>query len=456
MLTRRDTLLMGAAALVAPRPGFAQSAMPELVAQPAAVQLAPENYAATDLWTFGGQIPGTEIRLKQGARFERKLINKLPAETTVHWHGLRVPNDMDGVPGFSQAPVAAGGTFDYSFDLPDAGTYWYHPHMGAPEQVARGLAGAFIVEERDPPDVDGEHVLVIDDWRLTEDAQLSEEFDNGHDLSHAGRIGNFVTVNGQDKMTLNARSGDRMRLRLINAATARVFTLELQGLTGWIIALDGMPVAAPFRAKKFPLGPAQRVDLLVDVTAQPGEEAFLVSQERGTGYAVVTLPVSAGGSRKARGAPAPLPPNTVPGPDLAQARTVPLSMTGGAMAWLESAQHNGKILDGRGLAAQGQFWAFNGVAGMPPDPLVTAGLGESIRLAMVNDTRFAHVIHLHGHHVSILNADGTAGPLRDSILLAPGQSREIAFVADNPGDWMVHCHMLSHQISGMMSWIRVA
>ncbi|MFY0692897.1 MAG: multicopper oxidase family protein [Paracoccaceae bacterium] len=456
MLNRRQFLAGSTAATLIPATGMAAPAPVRLEPAPARVQLAPPSYPITDVWAYNGSVPGQTLRFKQGARLHAELVNGLEQPTTIHWHGLRLPNNMDGVPDFSQPVVQPGGTFDYEFDLPDAGTYWYHPHAGALEQVARGLSGPLIIEEATPPDVDAEHVLVIDDWRLTEEAKIHESFESGRDLSHAGRLGNYVTANGSGDLQLPARAGARMRLRLINTANARIFSIELQGLEGWIVALDGMPLEKPEKAETVSLATAQRADLIVDVTAAPGEEAFLISRERDEGFALTTFKVSDQAAQARRGAPAPLPPNILPEIQLDGAKTARMLMEGGAMRWLDSAAYKGRQMGGRELAQEGQFWALNGMVGMPDDPLVSASLGETVRVALGNDTRFPHAIHLHGHHFRDVQPDGALGPLRDTILLQPGRAREIAFVADNPGKWMFHCHMLSHQISGMMTWIEVS
>ena len=135
--------------------------------------------------------------------------NRLAEETTVHWHGLRVPNAMDGVPHLTQRPIAPGETFVYEFDVPDAGTYWYHPHQRSFEQVGRGLYGPLIVEEREPIQVDRDVTWVLDDWRLLPDAQISDDFGNFMDASHNGRVGNTVTVNGRIPETFAVRAGER-------------------------------------------------------------------------------------------------------------------------------------------------------------------------------------------------------------------------------------------------------
>ncbi|WP_040606714.1 multicopper oxidase family protein, partial [Oceanicola sp. S124] len=262
----RRAFCAGLATLPSLRPAHA-AAPTALTAGEATVQLAPPGYGPTPIWSYDGTLPGPVIRATQGAKLERRLVNCLPVPTSVHWHGIRIDNAMDGVAGLTQDAVPPGGQFDYAFELPDAGTYWYHAHTNSIEQVARGLAGALIVVEPSPPDVDADHVLLLDDWLLDPDTgQFAASFDHPMTLSHGGRTGNLLGVNGHFDFTLKANQNDRLRLRLINGANARIFVLALQGLSGWRVALDGMPLDAPEPVQgQFLLAPAQRVDLIVDV-----------------------------------------------------------------------------------------------------------------------------------------------------------------------------------------------
>ena len=428
-----------------------------LHARPGTARLAPPNYPETPIWGYDGRVPGPTIRVRQGERVTRRFVNGLPQPSTVHWHGIRIENAMDGAPELTQPLVEPGAEFLYDYTPPDAGTYWYHSHHRAFEQMARGLYGTLVVEEHDAPEVDGEEVLVIDDWRLAEDASLHPSFGALHDWAHAGRIGNWITVNGESAWSREASRFERLRLRLVNVANARIFTLALKHLEGWVAALDGQPLPAPEAAELLVLAPGQRADLIVDVIAGEGEEAFLVSRERDDDYVLAAFPVR-GVARESRlSAPEPLPPNPVPPlGDLARARRETLRMDGGAMGGMREAMLGGRTMGARELAGQGRVWALNGLAEMPDEPLLTARRGETVRLAMINDTAWPHAMHLHGHHFRAITPDGTAGPLRDTLLMDRRETVEIAFVADNPGDWLLHCHMPEHSISGMMTWFRVA
>lgn len=454
-VTRRqfNAGLLGATAAVG-LPGVAWSeTAPILHAREGTARLAPPEYPETQIWGYGGTVPGPVLRARQGERMAQLFRNGLPQASSVHWHGIRIENGMDGVAGLTQSAVEPGEDFLYDFALPDAGTYWYHPHNRTYEQMARGLYGALIVEEDDgAPEVDIEEALLLDDWRLTDQAQIAGGFGDLHDWAHAGRIGNWITVNGDGDWSRAVQRHGRMRLRLVNTANARIFTLEARGLEGWVVALDGMPLDVPQPLARLGLAPAQRVDLIVDVVADEGEDALLVSHERDGGYAIAAFPVE-GTARPARlPAPIALPPNSVPAlGDLERARRAELRMEGGAMGGM-----GGRMMGMRDMAAAGKVWAFNGMAEMAETPLLDANRGETVRIIMINDTAWPHGMHLHGHHFRHIGANGAAGPLRDTLLMNRGETVEIAFVADNPGDWLLHCHMLEHSAGGMMTWLRVS
>lgn len=443
--------------------GFGSTALqaktfPDLIAREGTLQLAPSGYPETKVWGYDGAVPGPTIRMQQGGRMTRRFVNELPQPGTIHWHGMRIDNAMDGVPGLTQDVVEPGDSFVYDFAVLDAGTYWYHPHNRSYEQMARGLSGALIVEEADTgPEVDSDEVLLIDDWRLTEDAQIAGGFGNMHDWAHAGRIGNWITVNGTGDWRTPVQQHSRHRLRLVNTANARIFSLEAQGLAGWIVALDGMPLDAPQPLGRLTLAPAQRADVIVDVTASVGEEALLVSFERDGGHAIAAFDVTAVARSERLGEPSPLPPNPVPQlGSLETARVTKLLMEGGAMGRMNGAMMGGQMMGMREMAGAGKVWAFNGTANMLEQPLLTAAQGETVRIDIINDTSWPHAMHLHGHHFRRVASDGTVGPLRDTLLMGRGETAQIAFVADNPGYWLLHCHMLEHSAGGMMTWLRVA
>lgn len=465
-------------ASLAPAARAANARAVVLRAAPGRVRLVPEPYDETPVWSYGGTVPGPEIRVRQGERLRIAVENGLAEATTVHWHGLRVPNAMDGVAHLTQRPIAPSETFVYAFDALDAGTFWYHPHQRSFEQVGRGLYGALIVEEPEPPRVDRELTWVLDDWRLDRSAAISDDFGNGHDTSHNGRIGNTVTINGRVPDAIPVRSGERVRLRLINAANARIFGLDFAGLAPLVIALDGQPVTPHAPADGLVvLGPAMRADLVLDLTATPSSRLTVIDRfYRGLDYRLVELAFDERPLREdAPDWPINLAPNPLPEPDLATARRHEVVFNGGMMGGMVMAEMGGSMGDGaapdtaRGMMGRGMMgmmhgqgiWFINGKAaeGHVLEPLLTLVRDASHVLAMTNATAWHHPIHLHGHSFRVISRNGAPTRHRewqDTVLMAPRETVEIAFVADNPGDWMFHCHILEHQAGGMTGVIRVA
>lgn len=444
-LSRRQLLQLGlAAAGTGLVPRIAAGAEPtDLTARTGSARLAGAAGPATAIWGYEGIVPGPVLRYRQDDRLVVDFRNDLPEPTSVHWHGLRLPNAMDGVPLLTQPPVDPGTGFRYEFELQDAGSFWYHPHSRSAEQVDRGLAGALIVEEREPPRVDREVLWLLDDWRLGADGGILEDFDNALDQAEAGRIGSRITINGGPPPVLAVRAGERIRLRLCNVANARIFGLVFDGHRPTVIALDGQP-AVPHEPDggRIVLAPAQRADLILDMAGRPGER-FAVRDAYYADKPYELTRIAYGDMTPLRSspldAPVALPANPIPEPDLGQAKLLPI------------------LFDEERDKAE---WRLNGVAGFDHRgaPLFVLKRGETCRLHLHNDSDFEHPIHLHGHAFRVLKRDGRTlerPEWRDTVLIGRREAVEIAFVADNPGAWMLHCHILEHQAAGMMGHFEV-
>jgi FtsP/CotA-like multicopper oxidase with cupredoxin domain len=458
----RRALLTGAASLAAASsiPRGARAAMPvkelKLVAAPGRSSLVGPKYPATDVWCYSGRVPGPEIRVRQGEPVRIVVENKLNEETTVHWHGIRLPIGMDGVPGVSQPPIKPGESFAYEFTPPDAGTFWYHPHADGLQQLGRGMAGALIVEESEPVAVDRDVLWMLTDWRLTADAQIASGFGNGMEAAMSGRVGNTVTINGVVSEQEPVRAGERIRLRLVNGALARMMRLRFEGHSPVIVAIDGQPCDPHVpQDDRLVLGPAMRIDVTIDMQGEPGRR-YKVFDDFYEELSYWLTKLAYDDKPPARGRaldePVRLPPNPLPEPDLANAEHHELALQGGMMS-------------GTGMRmGRGASWAINGMsmtgdgqAGMPP--LLTLKRGRSALLTLRNETAWWHPMHLHGHSFRVLSRNGAAVPHRewgDTVLLPPKETIDVAFVADNPGDWMLHCHVADHQMSGLMTILRVA
>src|SRR5438132_4502665 len=282
-VSRRALLLSaGAAALEATLPfrrSFAASEIKEhrLTARTATVNLTGDGHPDTAVWAYGGTVPGLEVRIRQGDPVRFVVSNKLGEDTTVHWHGIRLPNAMDGVPGLTQKPIRPGESFVYEFTPPDAGTFWYHPHADTLQQLGRGLGGALIVEEREPLAVDRDLLWFIEDWRLDDEGRIAPGFGNRMEAGMSGRIGNTVTLNGRVPEVATVKAGERVRLRLVNAALARIVGLRFEGHKPVVVAYDGQPCDLhPPEGGRLLLGPAMRADLVIDMRGAPGRRYAVI------------------------------------------------------------------------------------------------------------------------------------------------------------------------------------
>jgi FtsP/CotA-like multicopper oxidase with cupredoxin domain len=432
-------------------------------------RLLPEPSPPSAIWGYNGGHPGPLLRARQGELLPVLVDNRLEVATTVHWHGLRLHNAMDGVPYVTESPIAPGARALYTLLCRDAGTYWYHPHLRTEEQMVRGLAGAIVVDEPTPPEVDHDLVWVIADWLLAGDATLRGDFDDVRDMSHAGRIGNRVTLNGRlamfrdgDPDPIRVRPGARVRLRLLNAASARIFQFAFASSAGFdarIVAFDGHPCPPhSIPGEGLALAPAQRVDLMFDMPdgdlriddIQEPRRRYTLRGLRAQGPAVPRRPVIAA-----------LPPNPWLEPDLARAREVGVRFEGGARGGLTSARVGDRTVGAQELVDRyNMAWTVNGVAARDHEhsPFLSVACGDTVLLRMRNDTLWPHPIHLHGFHFQVLAIDGRPPPqrtVRDTVLMAPMSSVDLAFVADSPGTWMFHCHILQHQAGGMLTTLRV-
>jgi len=462
MNVSRRALVLGAGAAtlgsaLVSRRSFADDEIKEirLTARRAVVKLTGDSHPDTPVWAYDGTVPGPELRIRQGERVRLVVQNQLGEATTVHWHGIRLPNAMDGVPGLTQPPIAPDKSFAYEFTPPDAGTFWYHPHADTEQQLGRGLAGALIVEEAEPVPVDRDLLWFIEDWRLDERAKIVAGFGNGMEAAMSGRIGNTVTINGRVSDRVSVRAGERLRLRVVNATLARIVGLRFAGHPPVVVANDGQP-CDPHEPEegRLVLGPAMRADLILDMKGAPGR-SYPVTDDfyRDLSYRLTDLTYESGQPNHERhsGPPLRLPNNPLPEPDFVTAKHQDVALQGGMMS-------------GQGMMSMGgAAWSMNGMS-MTGDgqadmtPLLTLSKGQSCVLALRNETAWWHPMHLHGHSFRVISRNGKPNALRewrDTVLMPPRETANIAFVADNPGDWMFHCHVTDHQMAGMMSVIRV-
>ena len=479
-MSRRSVLLAGASAaltMTTPWAAWADGVrVIRIAAAPGRASLDGGDKPQTDVLAYDAKVPGPTLRLKQGEPVRIIVENKLDQDTTVHWHGIRLPNAMDGVPGLTQPPIKPGESFTYEFTPPDAGTFWYHPHANSLQQLGRGLAGALIVEAPEPYPVDREILWMISDWRLKPDAQIAGGFGNGMEAAMSGRIGNTVTINGTVAGDEPVRAGERIRLRLINSALARIMALKFEGHKPVIVAIDGQPCDPHEPAEgRLLLGPAMRLDVVLDMVGEPGQRYRVIDDFYDEFiYTLIELAYDQRPVARASpfGAIASVPPNPLPQPDIAAAERHVLALQGGMMSgMMMGGGNNGGMMGGGMMGMMGGMggmggapWSINGMsmtgdgqADMPP--LLTLQRGRSCLLTLRNETAWWHPMHLHGHSFLVVSRNSTPNSRRewcDTVLIPPKQTVDVAFVADNPGNWMLHCHVMDHQMAGLMAVLRIA
>lgn len=440
-------------------PGLAQPAgWDDAIALPRAVDLDPDPHVVeieivarlgetvlvpgtvTPLWTYDGASPGPLIEAHVGDRLIVHFRNELPDETTIHWHGVRVPNAMDGVPTHHTPAVPPGGTFDYDFVLPDEGLYWYHPHVRSAQQVDAGLHGVLLVRADDEPEMD-ELVMMLSDLSLDAAGQPLPH-DVGGDLATLfGREGNHLLVNGREGATLHVRNGVPVRLRIVNAAISRYFQLELPGHVFRIVGGDRGISPQPRAATRLLVLPGQRVDAIVEPQGSSGDVLPLrwIPYDRGYGSTefrdpVDLLHVSIEGPPRVTSIPV-FPARTVAPLDTTGATSLDVSLT--------QATVDGHLV-----------MSFTGIPGWDTTPL-TAHVGDTQIWTFHNTIAWAHPIHLHGFFFQALDATGHVVPEWLDTIDVPvdGQASFVVHFDERPGMWMMHCHILDHADAGMMGMI---
>ncbi|OYW64113.1 MAG: copper oxidase [Bosea sp. 12-68-7] len=424
-------------------------------AAPARQRLRPAPAVDTELWAFDGATPGPALRLQQGRTLHLRLANKTTAPLALHWHGLRGEAAMDGVGGFSQAPIAPGESFEYRLTPPDSGTILYRPLVlgGAAEPAGRGLSGLLVVEEKDPPPVDLDLPVLVTDWLLGDDNALQPFPAESPAAAAAGRLGSWITVNGAaPPQRVPVAPGARVRLRLANACNARIMRLRFDGIKAVVIAVDGQPTESfePVRSQ-LPFAPGTRYDLLVDMPTEAGATA-IVTALVGSGVPLVRL-VTEGAARPASTAPMALKANpTLPAAVRLQDAVRPqIVIEGGAKLAADLK------LDMAGLDPARPWRLNGGVGDASGKPLFSVRRGTPIVLAIDNRTAFLQPLHVHGHCFRLLHPldDGWEPYFLDTVQIPDGKRLHIAFIAENPGRWLISSTVLERFDRGLWTWFEV-
>lgn len=462
LVNRREFLIMGGVGCLGPVAGGFAGALK--AASPPSVSYNIQycrsrilDHTTNGLVSFSPDGPPPVIRLRQGQRFSAEITNNLDDHTAMHWHGIRLPNNMDGVPYLTQMPLAQGDSYRYEFTPQDAGTFWYHPHCMTMDQMARGLTGLLVVEEKDDPGFDSDVCLNLRDFRLASDGSFLK-FYTARGAARGGTHGTVRTANWETNLQIERPAGSLVRIRVAATDTTRIYKLAIKGTNGEVIALDGHPVneaiSWPGTQNPFTLSPGQRLDLAVAMPPSEGREIEIVDMAGHEPHLLARLHSIGPDQKRTLTELSPLAANPVPAPDLKNAEVLEF-----VFGWSpDGTLPNNGICGSLGY----NFWSINrtawaGDAVQTTGPLAVVRLGQSYVLKLRNESPNAHPIHLHGLVFLPIrsNKKTVLANWTDTVLLERGETIEVALVADNPGDWAFHCHVIEHQKTGLAGYIRV-
>ncbi|WP_242291253.1 multicopper oxidase family protein [Bacillus cereus group sp. BfR-BA-01356] len=456
------------------------------------------NGVIVPVWTFNGSSPGPEIRVKKGEKVKVTLKNELSAPVSIHWHGYPVPNNMDGIPGVTQDAVEPGKSFTYEFEANVPGTYWYHSHQDSVNQLDRGLYGALIVEDTKEK-YDKDYTLMLDEW-VTDKEEMNKQLkemtkgqignkskgneneeknDDKNGMAHSGMdmgsdqkdSGNMAgmdhgnmkmeghdmsmydlfTINGKSGdlvVPLKVNKGDKVRLRLVNAGYLS-HNIHVHGHDIKVIATDGQPINDPkvIKDKVISIAPGERYD--IEFTANKTGKWYVEDHSKNKGAKGMKAVIEYDGSKEMKDKAdekEKLPKVDIMKYGTKKLGSFPLNQEYTATYNMDlNTQMNGNEM----------VYTINGKVFPDIDP-IQVKKGDLVKVKLVNRSKMDdHPMHLHGHFFQVLSKDGKpieGSPIvKDTLNLRPGEEYEVAFVADNPGEWMFHCHDLHHASAGMVT-----
>lgn len=447
----------------------------DIVAQEASHQLNSE--VTVDAWTYNGSVPGSQIRVKEGEKVKINLRNQLPDPVTIHWHGIPLQNEMDGIPGVTQNAVQPGETFTYEFTATHPGTYMYHTHQEAVNQMDKGLYGSFIVEPKEKT-YDRDYTLMLDEWMSNEEESdtMSEDM-SGMDHSNMNSMDHGTSsedpeqsdstesmghdMSGYDIFTMNGKSGDAIEpLKVKEGETVRIrlanvgymsHNIHLHGHEFKVVAIDGQELNEPQEIKDqlIAIAPGERYD--IEFTADNPGEWYLECHGDMEGTEGMKAVIQYEGNNESTD-------------QSNQSESLPIftfTNYGGTKNGdftLDQRYDVEYTMDLNGNDMENTF-TINGKS-FPDTEGLTVKEGDLVKVKLVNNSPEGvdHPMHLHGHFFQVLSKNGKpieGSPIiKDTLNLKPGEEYVVAFKADNPGNWLFHCHDLHHATAGMVDLIK--
>jgi FtsP/CotA-like multicopper oxidase with cupredoxin domain len=435
---------------------------------------------------YNGSVPGPTLKVPQGAEVAITVTNETDLDTTVHWHGIRLDNRFDGAPHATQAPIPVGGSFTYHVRFPDAGVYWYHPHVREDYAQEQGLYGNIIVIPNDPAywaPANREEIVVLDDI-LLEDGQIAPFSQSGPTYSAMGRFGNVLLINGSTSYQLEARQGEIVRFYLTNTANTRTFNLHMPGAQLKLVGSDSGRYERETFVDEVLLAPSERavVDVLFERPGQYTIEHHTPERTYALGNVTVggqpAEPSYANAFATLRADHALAAERARLADDVARPADKTLALVG-EMAGMgqhsmgeqagehQDSGHAGPAVEwedtmnamNRRSSPKNMFWKLIDRASGAENHAIDWRFktGERVKLRIVNepdsDHPMQHPFHIHGQRFLVLSRDGEPNTnlvWKDTVLVGTGETVDILVDMTNPGVWMAHCHIAEHIESGMM------
>ncbi|MBI5850025.1 MAG: multicopper oxidase family protein [Planctomycetes bacterium] len=429
--------------LLVTAPAVAQTVNVNLVAAPGTATVAPG--VTVNAWLYNGAMPGPALRVTQGQTLRVRFRNDLPEPTAIHWHGQPIQLGMDGVPDISRPPIAPGQEFVYELTDLVPGTYWFHPHAHG-MQLDAGLASFLVVDPANPgtdPSYDVEQTIMLDEWTNP----LGGGF-TGHLLNGKSSAGQAPIV---------VQSGQRLRLRILNASAVTSYVLALDGHPMTVTHTDGNRVR-PVTVQALPIGMGERYDVIVDCS-NPGVWSLAAADITNRNATLVRGVIQYAGQNQPAPAPGYVPPNLATGSLLSYAQLAAFH----PVAPITPAPNRTYTATlGMGMGPGGMVHTINGQSWPNVTPFQVT-TGDQVQMTIANTGMPMmpeyHPMHIHGHFFRLMGtAGGTAQPpLKDTILIRPagqaGSSVQVQMTMDNPGRWVFHCHNMEHLATGMMTLV---